>query len=309
MNQDITARKKTENALRESETKLRAIFNGSRDALGVSKGGIRIFANPAYVSLFGYESADELVGKPIIELIAPESRGLVMEMARKRVSGEPVPSFYEVTAVKKNGTTFALETTISSYIVEGEQFILAVLRDITDRRKAEDEARLLKHSIDVHYDGAYWINIDNEFVYVNEAACRTLGYEREELIGKTIYEVDPDATPEGMRDVWDTLRKDGSFLTESVDRRKDGSEIPVEIVTAYVQFGNREYACGFARDISEKKDLKTSSASPTSWRPSAPWQEASPMTSTTCLQSSSATQNSPSMTPKMRGLAKTSNKY
>ena len=52
VNQDITARKRMEEALRESETKLRAILEGSRDAIGVSKDGIHTFANPAYVSLW-----------------------------------------------------------------------------------------------------------------------------------------------------------------------------------------------------------------------------------------------------------------
>ena len=101
INQDITARRKMEDALRESETKLRAIVDNSRDAIGVSKGETRIFVNPAYVSLFGYERADELVGAPIMDLIAPESKGLVSEMIRRRASGEPVPPVYEVAALEK----------------------------------------------------------------------------------------------------------------------------------------------------------------------------------------------------------------
>ena len=209
---DITDRKKAEDALRESETKLRAILDSSRDAIGVSKNGIHTFANPAYVSLFGYESDDELVGTPIIDRIAPESRGLIEERVKKRAAGEPVPSFYEVSACKKDGTTFLAEASVSTYVLKGERYLLVVMRDITERKKAEAELRLLKHSIDVHYDGAYWLNSDNEFVYVNEAACKSLGYEREELIGKTIFEVNPHATPETMRGVWEGLRKGGSFL-------------------------------------------------------------------------------------------------
>ena len=72
-----------EENLRESETKLRAILDASRDAIGVSQNEVRTFMNPAYVSLFGYESADELIGKPVMDLIAPESRGLAMEMAKR----------------------------------------------------------------------------------------------------------------------------------------------------------------------------------------------------------------------------------
>ena len=64
--------------------------------------------------------------------------------------------------------------------------MVGTVQDITERKKAEEELRLFKHSIDVHRDGAYWINTDNEFIYVNEAACKALGYERAELIGKPI---------------------------------------------------------------------------------------------------------------------------
>ena len=82
VDQDITARKRMEDALKESEERLRAIFDGSRDAIAVTKGRIRVFVNPAYVSLFGYESADEPLGKPIFDDIAPESRDFVMQLAK-----------------------------------------------------------------------------------------------------------------------------------------------------------------------------------------------------------------------------------
>ncbi|MGD0657908.1 MAG: PAS domain S-box protein [Syntrophorhabdales bacterium] len=256
VNQDITARKNMEEALRESETKFRALLEGSRDAIGVSIEGIRTFVNPAFLSLFGYESAREIIGKPVIDFIAPESRGLVMEMANKRATGERAPSLYEVIALKKDGTSFWMESSISNYVLNGETYTLAIFRDVTDRKRAEDEVRLLKHSIDVHHDGAYWMNIENEFIYVNDAACKALGYGREELLGKTISQVIPSLTAKEMRIAWKGLRKSGSFRAESVCRRKDGSEFPVEIVATYVEFGGYEYACGFSHDVSEKKKLE-----------------------------------------------------
>ena len=130
------------------------------------------------------------------------------------------------------------------------------MRDITDRKRAEADLRLLKHSIDVHYDAAYWLDSDNRFVYLNDAARKSLGYEREELIGKTVYDVNPLATAKRMKEVWERLRKGGSYVSESIHRRKDGSEFPVEILTTYVEFEGRKYACGFARDVTEKKRLE-----------------------------------------------------
>jgi PAS domain S-box-containing protein len=134
-------RKKAEDALRESEIKLRAILDGSRDAIGVSRNGMITFVNQAHVSLFGYESPDEIIGTPMLDLIAPESRGLIEERMEKRVRGESVSQSFEATALKKDGTTFLLEITASTYTLKGEHFTLAILRDITEKKRLEDQLR------------------------------------------------------------------------------------------------------------------------------------------------------------------------
>jgi len=128
--------------------------------------------------------------------------------------------------------------------------------DITERKLAEELNLMLKHSIDVYYDGIYWMDSNNKFIYVNDVGCKVFGYSREELMNKTIYDINPNATEQGMKHVWEQLRSKGYFLVESVHRRKDGTEFPVEIVSTYVQFAGREYNCGFARDITERKRIQ-----------------------------------------------------
>ncbi len=130
---------------------------------------------------------------------------------------------------------------------------VGTVQDITEQKHSEEEIGILKRALDAHHDGVYWMDSDNKFVYLNDAACHILGYRREELIGKFVWEVNPVATPEGMAGVWDKLRTDGYFNAESVYRRRDGSTLPVEIMTTYVLHEGREYAAGFARDISERQ--------------------------------------------------------
>ena len=72
--QNISAQKQAEKTLEETAIKFQALFENSRDAIGVSKTGIYEFVNPAYLELFGYTSFDELLGRPILDLIAPDSR-------------------------------------------------------------------------------------------------------------------------------------------------------------------------------------------------------------------------------------------
>ncbi len=128
-----------------------------------------------------------------------------------------------------------------------------IIRDVTHSKKSMELIELLKHSIDIHYDGVYWNDTDNNFIYINNSGCKMLGYKLEELIGKPLSIINESATPEDMIKVWKRLRNKGFFTLESVHKRKDGSEFPVEVVSTYVKFDGKEYSCGFVRDISERK--------------------------------------------------------
>ncbi len=137
--------------------------------------------------------------------------------------------------------------------IKGWALVSRAIRYSFERRQTQEKIALFKHSVDVHYDGAYWMDTDNNFMYINNAGCDALGYEYNELIGKNLAHVNPLASPEGMKMVWQILREKGVFASESLHKRKDGSVFPVELITKYIEYGGKEYACGFARDITERK--------------------------------------------------------
>jgi PAS domain S-box-containing protein len=248
---DVTAREETEEALRRSEAKFRSYIESSPLAVFIAnRDGAIIEVNEAATALTGYDETtlrtmhvgelhpteDDELGRQRFALFNREGH-LQTEFRFQRKDGSIVWVLLHATMI-------------------GNGLSLAYCADITERKHGEEEIRMLKHSIDVHYDGAYWMDSDNRFVYVNEAACRALGYDCDDLVGKTVFDVNPMATPEGMKAVWERIRKGGSFIGESVHRRKDGSEFPVEIVTTYVQFEGKEFSAGFARDITDKKRLE-----------------------------------------------------
>jgi PAS domain S-box-containing protein len=134
---DITARRRAEDELRASETKFRAVFETSVDAIGVSKKGVHVFVNPAYCTLFGYGSAGELVGTSILNLIAPEQREKIAQNVRRRARNEAIPSFYETRGLRKDGSEFEMDVHISTYELQGETFSLVILRDITEQKQAK----------------------------------------------------------------------------------------------------------------------------------------------------------------------------
>jgi two-component system cell cycle sensor histidine kinase/response regulator CckA len=250
---DISERKHAEEALADSEKKLLAIFTSVPVAIVVSDpdGGRICDVNQEYERMFEC-SYDDVVGKTSTELglwADPEDRQRLIDLIEKNGKVADL----ETAMRTRGGREVTVRTNALPVQVGGLRYLVFALADITERKQIEEQLEMLKHSIDVHPDGAYWLDANGRLVYVNEAGCRAVGYALEELLGKPVGLINPAATPERMKIIWERLRSEGSYTSETVHRRKDGSEYPAEITSTYVQFGGEEYNCGFAHDISERK--------------------------------------------------------
>ncbi|MEW5848436.1 MAG: PAS domain S-box protein [Myxococcota bacterium] len=185
---EILERKRAEEARRQSEMRMRAFFENSVAALGISKAGVHVSVNAAYARMFGHESPEVLVGTPILDLIAPSHRQEILELVRRRSRREDVPDNYETRALRKDGTEFDMDVCVSSYEEDGEVFTIVVLRDITPRKVAE---RQLEES-EARYRSLYnrtpvmLHSIDHEgrLLAVSDQWLATLGYERAEVLGR-----------------------------------------------------------------------------------------------------------------------------
>ncbi len=125
-----------------------------------------------------------------------------------------------------------------------------------ERSRMEEALRLTRFSVDVASDAIFWITPDARIVDVNRAACRSLGYAREELLRLRVADVDPDYDARVWPQHFAELRQRGSMTFESTQRTKDGRLIPVEIVANHVQQGGTELNCAFVRDITERKQAE-----------------------------------------------------
>lgn len=120
--------------------------------------------------------------------------------------------------------------------------------------RAGDEALLLtQFAVDKAPVAVYWIDRNAKFVYVNEAACRSLEYSREELLQLGVPDIDPTWPMEKWEATWEDNRQRGSTTFETVHRTKHGREFPVEITASFIEYGGKTIDCAYARDISERK--------------------------------------------------------
>ena len=127
------------------------------------------------------------------------------------------------------------------------------VRDESVRKRAEKQLKFTQFAIDNSIDQAFWSGTDGRFIYVNDAACRTLGYSREELLQMSVPEIAVSFSAETFAEHQRELKEKGFLTFETMHRAKDGRNYPVEIRANYVVFDGKEYACAFATDISERK--------------------------------------------------------
>ena len=254
---DITERKQAEEKLKESEAKLRALFEGSAYPMGLAKSGIEIMVNPAYVELFGYSRAAEVVGKSLYDDIAPEERPRLQEFARRRLRGDPAPAFYETRGIKRDGTIFDMAVGISTYEANGEVYTIGILRDITESKQAEKKVREQAALLENANDAIYTTALDCTILYWNLGAERTYGWTSAEALNRKTTDLitsDP-ASADALAAI---VLKQGSWSGERSQKTKAGQKVEVFSRLTLVRDEQGQPQAFFAinTDITERKQLE-----------------------------------------------------
>ena len=246
----VSERRQTE----EARERLAAVVDSSNDAI-ISKGldGIITAWNSGAERLFGYSSA-EAVGKAMLMLFPPQRVNEESMILERLGRGERFESF-ETVRVQKNGRSIDVSVTISP-VKDGRGAIVGasnIARDISERKRMEKELLLAQLSLERASDAVFWVDSQGRFVYVNEAACRTLGRTREEFASLTVADVDQLLSQGAWPAYWADLKAHGSKTFETRHKTRQGDSFPVELTANYLEFDGREYSFAFARDITERK--------------------------------------------------------
>ncbi len=190
---DITERKRAEEELNANEERLRAIFEASRDGILVEDDERIVYVNQSYTHMFGYETPEELIGKHVSAVISPEDAERLVEFSRSRLRGEQPPSEYEFKAKRKNGTSVDVEASVSTSNVAGRTFITTMLRDITERKRAEERLRESETRFRAAFEqanvGVVQASSDGRLLVVNPGFCKIVGYPEEEARGMMIRDI------------------------------------------------------------------------------------------------------------------------
>ena len=114
-----------------------------------------------------------------------------------------------------------------------------------------------QYAVESSADEIFWINDEARITYVNNQACRALGYTREELLRMRVHDIDPGYNDSVGSEIRHKLVAEGHLVFESVHRAKDGREYPVEITANILEFGGRIFNCAFVQDITQRKKVES----------------------------------------------------
>jgi PAS domain S-box-containing protein len=117
----------------------------------------------------------------------------------------------------------------------------------------ETDKELAQFTIERSADSIIWHDCSANIRQVNEAACKLLGFSREELLGLTIQDINPNSNKKSWTKFWKQLRKEKVLQFEDSHMTKEGTAILTEVTANFIEFKGQEFAVGFSRDISERK--------------------------------------------------------
>ena len=237
--------------------RLAAIVESSDDAI-VSKGldGTILTWNASAERIFGY-SAAEMVGSSIFVLIPPELHGDERDILARISRGEHIAHFESVRR-HKSGSLFPVELSISPVRDASGTIVGAssIKRDISERKRALETAARLAAIVESSDDAIVSKSLDGTVLTWNGAAERMYGYTREEMVGRSIYELIPEELkPEEHRILERVGRGEHVAHYETLRRRRNGSKVAISLSLSPIRdaSGIIVAASSVQRDMSERK--------------------------------------------------------
>jgi PAS domain S-box-containing protein len=240
--------------LRASEMRFRAFADHATDAFFVLDDHSTVIdVNRQACGSLGY-SREELIGKHRSDFDVGLNDTSIQHLRQRIVAGQAIT--FESRHRRKDGTSFPVEVRVGQF-EQGGRRLLCLVRDITERKQAEDELRAsearFRTFVDHAMDGFFLFDEHQALLEVNRQACESLGYSPEEMIGMRPRDFEPDLDQASLERIGERIKAGKTVTFETLHRRKDGTVFPVEVRARQFPLGARPFRLSVARDITDRK--------------------------------------------------------
>jgi diguanylate cyclase (GGDEF)-like protein/PAS domain S-box-containing protein len=238
-----------------NEARYRVVTNSASDAIiTIDEEGSILFANHSAEKVFGFR-AEDLIGEKLFKLFPSniqneheEGMKRYLSNGKKQISRQAI----EVPAVHKEGHEILIEISFGEYNSGNGRIFTAVMRDITERKRIEEQLRKAEENRNLFKlanDAIIISDPQSEIILdVNDYACKLFGYSRDEFVGLQLKQICYDN--EGRKNHTSKLLAEGAIESyESVHYRKDGTPINVLINASIIEFSGKPAILSIKRDI------------------------------------------------------------
>ncbi len=268
---DITDRIHAQTQLEESEDRYRRLVEYNPAAILVHTKGKNIYVNAAATKLMGAKMPEELIGRSPLDFVHPDFQEMVKERIKNIYGKRKFGELTEEKFLRLDGKTIDVEVAGIPITYEGNASVLVVFWDITYRKQAEQKLKQSEQDYRGLFENAHDAIIifepENEIILdANKQAGELYGYPLSEFIGMSLRKASKHIT-RGKKQIKQTLKKGSHRNFESVQIRKDGSEMLVEVNSAVINYKGQLAILSINRDITERKNaLKALKESEKSYR-------------------------------------------
>ncbi len=255
---DITERKRYEQALITSESRFRTVVESLHEGLGITdENENMVYANDSLSSLMGY-TKEELLNMNISQVVSKEEFINISNKSQKRKTGRS--EIYESQIIGKDGAVRDVLISAAPWVDdEGNyQGSIGLLLDITERKSVEKALReneeKYRATVEQSAENVYIYDIETKkIVESNPTLQELLGYSADEMVELTPSDFIAHTSKNIGSQIDKVIQKGKAIIGERTYIRKDGSLVEVEVSAGHIRYGNRSMLCVVSRDITEKK--------------------------------------------------------
>lgn len=260
---DITERKQVQIVLKESEKRYRHLVELSPDAILVHIKGKIVFINEACSKLFGGKKLENILNKSITEFIQPESIDIIKAKIKYKSERDSAVLIQDQQIKKFDGSIINVEVSANPIIFNDESATQIVIRDITEKKHIEEELRKSQLEVNTLLDSlpglAFLKDKNHRYLIVNQKFCNAMGFTKEEMIGKTDFDLLPHTSAaKYITEDMEVLKSGKIIYTLEEQSLVDGKLITISTRKVPVKdnTGNVIGLIGLGVDVTERKEAE-----------------------------------------------------